>query len=222
MKPKLFYFFLHLIPILLFISLLVWIVYAFSPQTLYSDSSPPRDRWVLNFNVISYSSNYGHLHICTEFVTQHCESVIIDKGTWKSQKAHLQTKRQERSLQTVQKEPTLLPTIEDRECKADKAADKITYAWKKWWDIDFILTVSAESMWDENAIWDRWLAYGFCQYRSDYNKWWQDKYREMKTWQERLEFCKWSYDTWIRNGTIRTKLTGYNVRHQNKLNINCQ
>ncbi len=106
-------------------------------------------------------------------------------------------------------------------CKSDRVPDRVTYAWRRWGDMDFILTVDAESRWDENAVGDQGRAFGYCQYRSDHNKWWQDKYRSMKTWQERLEFCHWSYSTWVKDGSIRTKLYWYNVRSLNKSNIKC-
>lgn len=113
MKPKLFHFLLHLIPILLFISFLVWIIYAFSPQTIYSDVSPPDSgvtpaKWNLTPNYYDILSSYNILS-CTRSSDCHFPSPAPTTRVDKS--SHLQTKRPKRALQAVQKEPTLLPTI---------------------------------------------------------------------------------------------------------------
>lgn len=125
-----------------------------------------------------------------------------------------------------------LPLSEDcrksilKGCTSDIMVERIDWAWSKWRDRDFILTVSAESMWDENAVGDKvdweYLAFWFCQVRVDKNKWWYDRYKAMWTWQERLTECHRMYSVWKEKGIVSKRLYGYNVRHLNKLNIICQ
>lgn len=108
-----------------------------------------------------------------------------------------------------------------RPCHSDSAPDRVTYAWRKYRDMDFLLTVDAESRFDENAVGDQWRAFGYCQVRVDHNKWWYDRYKAMNTWQERLEECHRMYSEWKKKGNLSKRLYWYNARHLNKSQIKC-
>lgn len=108
-----------------------------------------------------------------------------------------------------------------RPCTSTRSPHQVQWAWAKWKDMDFILTVDAESRWDHQAVWDSWRAYGYCQIRWDFNKWWYDRYISMETWQERLTECHRMYSEWKKKGIVANRLYGYRVRHLNKSNIKC-
>jgi hypothetical protein len=40
-------------------------------------------------------------------------------------------------------------------CISDRVPERVQWAYDKWRDTDFILTVADESMWDENAVGDK-------------------------------------------------------------------
>ena len=94
-----------------------------------------------------------------------------------------------------------------------KELEALTYAWEKYWDMDFIKTVEAESRWDQYAVWDAGDAYWYCQINNNYNPEMQTEYRSLKTPQARIDYCYAQYKTWVDKGIIHKRLYGYNVRN---------
>ena len=91
--------------------------------------------------------------------------------------------------------------------------EALTYTWNKYGDIDFIKTIEAESRWDGNALWDAGDAYGYCQINKNFNPDMQTEYRNLKTYQQRIDYCYGQYKTWVDKGIIHKRLYGYNVRN---------
>lgn len=90
--------------------------------------------------------------------------------------------------------------------------EALTYTWNKYWDIDFIKTIEAESRWDQHTVGDSGDAYGYCQINKNFNPEMQIEYRNLKTYQERIDYCYGQYKTWVDKGIIQKRLYGYNVR----------
>lgn len=221
MKPKI----LYVIPITLLMLLIIYVILAFSVPSSYSLSPPDSgNRFTYERNLISYSPNYDTLLYCSSVVSRNCESISLDTSDGDTSSDPIPSKRLERQVrkESYENVSTIVDPDKRGVCKADKAEEQITYAWKRWVDIDFILTVSSESMWDEKASGDRWRALGYCQVRNDFNKWGYDRYKQMESWQEKLEECHRMYSVWKEKGIVHKRLYGYNVRHQNKLHIECQ
>mgnify|MGYP002128868917 FL=1 len=101
--------------------------------------------------------------------------------------------------------------------------ESVNYAWNKWKDMDFILTIDQESRWNPDAIWDvnhpkvGDYAYGYCQYNSNWHK---DKiayYKSLPTWKEKIDWCHERYiEAMDRPGWIGGTFHGYNARLKNK------
>jgi len=91
--------------------------------------------------------------------------------------------------------------------------DALTYTWNKYGDIDFIKTIEAESRWDQQASWDSWDAYGYCQINKNFNPEMQTEYRGLKTYQQRIDYCYGQYKVWVDKWVIHKRLYGYNVRN---------
>ena len=91
--------------------------------------------------------------------------------------------------------------------------DALTYTWNKYGDIDFIKTIEAESRWDQHASWDSWDAYGYCQINKNFNPEMQTEYRNLKTYQQRIDYCYGQYKVWVDKWIIHKRLYGYNVRN---------
>lgn len=94
-----------------------------------------------------------------------------------------------------------------------KELEALTYAWEKYWDMDFIKTIEAESRWDQYAVWDAGDAYWYCQINKNYNPEMQTEYRSIKTPQARIDYCYAQYKTWVDKGIIHKRLYWYNVRN---------
>ena len=91
--------------------------------------------------------------------------------------------------------------------------EALTYTWNKYGDIDFIKTIEAESRWDMHAVWDSWDAYGYCQINKNFNPEMQQEYRNLKTYQQRIDYCYGQYKAWVDKWVIQKRLYGYNVRN---------
>ena len=91
--------------------------------------------------------------------------------------------------------------------------EALTYTWNKYGDIDFIKTIEAESRWDQHASWDSWDAYGYCQINKNFNPDMQTEYRNLKTYQQRIDYCYGQYKVWVDKWVIHKRLYGYNVRN---------
>jgi len=94
---------------------------------------------------------------------------------------------------------------------------RVQYAYAiSCWDMDFIKTIEAESKWDINAIWDWWNSFWLCQINKIYNPEMQKEYRELITDNEKVLFCYYQYQMWVKRWVIRTRLYGYNHRNLQK------
>lgn len=79
-------------------------------------------------------------------------------------------------------------------------------------NMDFILTIEAESRWDVNAIWDKWMSFWLCQIHKRWNKTLQLQYRSLKTDEEKINLCYDQYMWWVKRWVIKTRLYWYNYR----------
>lgn len=101
--------------------------------------------------------------------------------------------------------------------------ESVNYAWNKWKDMDFILTIDQESRWNPEAIGDvdhpkvGDYAYGYCQYNSAWHK---DKiayYKSLPSWKEKIDWCHERYiEAMDRKWWIGGTFHGYNARLKNK------
>lgn len=79
-------------------------------------------------------------------------------------------------------------------------------------NMDFILTIEAESRWDPKAVWDHGNSFGLCQIHKKYNAEMQKQYRSLETDNEKVKLCFDQYKWWVNRGVIKTRLYGYNYR----------
>jgi len=79
-------------------------------------------------------------------------------------------------------------------------------------NMDFILTIEAESRWDVNALWDNWNSFWLCQIHKRWNKALQLQYRSLKTDNEKINLCYDQYMWWVKRWVIKTRLYWYNYR----------
>lgn len=79
-------------------------------------------------------------------------------------------------------------------------------------NMDFILTIEAESRWDVNAVWDGWSSFGLCQIHKRFNPEMQKQYRKLKTDNEKIKMCYDQYQNWVKRWVIKTRLYWYNYR----------
>ena len=79
-------------------------------------------------------------------------------------------------------------------------------------NMDFILTIEAESRWDPNAIWDQGNSFWLCQIHKRYNANMQKQYRALKTDNDKIKMCYDQYQDWVKRGVIKTRLYWYNYR----------
>ena len=90
---------------------------------------------------------------------------------------------------------------------------RVQYAYNmSKWNMDFILTIEAESRWDVNAVWDGGSSFWLCQIHKRFNKELQLKYRALKTDEEKINLCYESYMWWVKRWVIKTRLYWYNHR----------
>ena len=101
------------------------------------------------------------------------------------------------------------------------AHPQVSYAWNKWKDINFILTIEAESWWDSQRIGDKdnptkWsYSYGYCQYNS---YWHQDKidhYKSLPTLEDKITWCHDKYiEAMNQKWWISRVFHGYDARNK--------
>ena len=94
-----------------------------------------------------------------------------------------------------------------------KKYDPITYAWEKWKDIDFILMIQEESLWEELATWDNGSSVWYCQFNRFYSKEEFDQYLAMTAWEARVDLCYQHYQKY--RHTIGNEFHGWNSRVRN-------
>ena len=56
-------------------------------------------------------------------------------------------------------------------------------------------------------------AYGYCQINKNFNPEMQQEYRNLRTYQARIDYCYGQYKAWVDKGIIQKRLYGYNVRN---------
>ncbi len=80
-----------------------------------------------------------------------------------------------------------------------KEMDALTYAWRAWGDMDFILTIQAESQFNPESKGDidrpnkGDYSFGYCQYNTYWQPLWLEEYKNLKTYQEQLNHCHEKY-----------------------------
>ena len=89
--------------------------------------------------------------------------------------------------------------------------DAATYAWNTYKDMDFMLTIDAESSWNHEQVGDNGDAYGFCQINK---RWHQDKIDKYKTFsvRGRVDYCRQLYVQWQKDGVLPNQLHGWENR----------
>ena len=94
-----------------------------------------------------------------------------------------------------------------------KEYEPITYAWEKWKDIDFILMIQEESLWDEIAVGDEGASIWYCQINKYYGEEEYNKYVSMNNWKKRINFCYEHYQRhWF---SVWEVFHGWNSRKRN-------
>ena len=89
--------------------------------------------------------------------------------------------------------------------------DAATYAWNTYKDMDFLLTIDAESSWNHEQVGDNGDAYGLCQINK---RWHQDKIDKYKTFsvRGRVDYCRQLYVQWQKDGVLANQLHGWENR----------
>lgn len=92
----------------------------------------------------------------------------------------------------------------------------IDYAWSISNDMDFILTIFAESWFRPYAVGDQWRALWLCQWRPDL--WWKRliNNENFTDWHFQIDSCWHSFVIWRANGKLKNRLYWYNVRLKHK------
>lgn len=92
----------------------------------------------------------------------------------------------------------------------------IDYAWSISNDMDFVLTIFAESWFRPYAIGDQGRAFWLCQRRPDL--WWKRLTNDenFADWHFQIDSCWNSYTIWRDNGKLKNRLYWYNVRLKHK------
>lgn len=157
---------------------------------------------LIGYTNLSWASTGMHLHIEIWEGTDIVSRERFWSPTWDKQD---QTKLLEhRGWDFSQKKKIL---------RDGKELEALTYTWEKYWDMDFIKTIEAESWWDSDASWDAGDAYWYCQINKNYNPDMQTEYRNLKTPQARIDYCYAQYKTWVDKGIIHKRLYWFNVRN---------
>lgn len=112
---------------------------------------------------------------------------------------------------------------EDIITRDGKQLDALTYAWRTWGDMDFVLTLQKESQFNPDAKGDidnpskGHFSFGYCQYNTKWQSAWYDEYTKLKTYQEKLNHCheKYTYAATLPGG-VWSRFHGYNDRMKNK------
>lgn len=118
-----------------------------------------------------------------------------------------------REVQKVPKIPHSIPPIKTLIYRDGWNDPRVQYAYNiSKGNMDFILTIEAESRWDINAVWDKWSSFWLCQIHKRWNKELQNKYRSLKTDKEKIQLCYDQYQWWVKRWIIKTQLYWYNYR----------
>ena len=119
-----------------------------------------------------------------------------------------------KTVKTSITSPTETKKFESKKIYRDGWNDpRVQYAYNiSKGNMDFILTIEAESRWDVNAVWDGWNSFGLCQIHKRFNPEMQKQYRKLKTDNEKIKMCYDQYQNWVKRWVIKTRLYWYNYR----------
>lgn len=92
-------------------------------------------------------------------------------------------------------------------------SDPVTYAWEQWKDIDFILMIQEESLWDELISWDDSASIGYCQFNRYYSSEEYNQYISMTDWESRIDLCHKYYQKY--RHIVGKVFHGWNNRKRN-------
>lgn len=135
--------------------------------------------------------------------------------TQKTSSGNITTQKSNTSgkVQKVSKIPDSIPPVKTLIYRDGWNDPRVQYAYDiSKGNMDFILTMEAESRWDMNALWDKWHSYWLCQIHKKYNAVLQKEYRSLKTDNEKITFCYNLYQWWVKRWVIKTLLYWYNYR----------
>ncbi len=91
--------------------------------------------------------------------------------------------------------------------------EAVTYAWETWKDIDFILMIQEESLWNELIFWDEGSSIGYCQFNIYYSPEEYKQYLVLSDWESRIDLCYKHYQKF--RDTIGNEFHGWNNRKRN-------
>ena len=94
-----------------------------------------------------------------------------------------------------------------------KKYEPVTYAWERWKDIDFILMIQEESLWNELISGDDGASIGYCQLNRYYSPVAYNEYIILTDWQSRIDLCHAYYEKYRDN--IGESFHGWNTRERN-------
>ncbi len=94
-----------------------------------------------------------------------------------------------------------------------KKSDPVSYAWERWKDIDFILMIQEESLWDELISWDAGASIGYCQFNRYYSSEEYNQYIAMTDWESRIDLCHDYYEKY--RHIVGEVFHGWNNRKRN-------
>lgn len=89
----------------------------------------------------------------------------------------------------------------------------VSYAWEQWKDLDFILMIQEESLWEEFIFWDSGTSIGYCQISKIYGKELYEAYLNAKDWKERITLCHDHYLKFANN--VGIVFHGWKTRKRN-------
>ena len=92
-------------------------------------------------------------------------------------------------------------------------SDPVSYAWEQWKDIDFILMIQEESLWDELISWDDGASIGYCQFNRYYSPKEYKQYIVMTDWKSRVDLCHNYYEKY--RHIVGEVFHGWNNRKRN-------
>lgn len=91
--------------------------------------------------------------------------------------------------------------------------EAVTYAWDEWKDLDFILMIQEESLWEEFIFWDSGTSIGYCQFSKIHGKELYEEYLKASNWKERITLCHNHYLKFSNN--VGVVFHGWKTRMRN-------
>ena len=94
-----------------------------------------------------------------------------------------------------------------------KDNEAVSYAWNEWKDLDFILMIQEESLWEEFIFWDNGTSIWYCQISKIHWKELYEAYVKAKDWKERITICHDHYLRFSQN--VGAAFHGWKTRMRN-------